>query len=155
MDYKITLEEIVNEQAFESTIERKSVDDANSICMRLIVEALPKGYNNTPNVPTPHQLTFTLYQDCPGVISSLREYVYRYVNCDAYDGECLALWCNETVFCWHKCVSSWEKNYWMWCDDYEFYYYNCQKYAQECTDINLLQSRTSMFCHIHDQAWSR
>ena len=50
MDSKITLEEIVNAQAFKSAIEGKSVDDANSICMSLIVEALLKGYTNTPNV---------------------------------------------------------------------------------------------------------
>ena len=47
---RITLDEIVNKQAFKSAIEGKSVDDANSICMRLIVEVLLKGYTNTPNV---------------------------------------------------------------------------------------------------------
>ena len=43
------------------------------------------------------------------------------------------------------------KSYWMCCDDYEFYYNKCQKYARECTDINHVQSRTLLFCHIHDQ----
>ena len=40
MDFTIAIEEILNAQAFKSAIEEKSVNDANAICMRLMVEAL-------------------------------------------------------------------------------------------------------------------
>ena len=36
-------------------------------------------------------------------------------------------------------------------DDYEYYYHKCQVYARECTNLNHIQLRNSMFCKLHDQ----
>ena len=36
-------------------------------------------------------------------------------------------------------------------DNYEYYYYKCQKYARECIDADHIQSKRATFCQMHDQ----
>ena len=81
----------------------------------------------------------------------LKEYVFRYVDCDSFDGVCLALGFFGTVFCWRKYVQCKKKIYWMGSNDCEFYYYKCLNYAHGFTDVNYVQSKKLMFCNIYHQ----
>ena len=151
MERGITIEGITSESTYRAAIKNKSTNEANAICMQLVGEALIKGQTSKANLSAPHLLASVLYQACPGPVDELREYVYKYVDCDSRDGVCLALGCWEDVFCWRKCADCYSKVYWLSDHNYEHYYYKCQKYARECRDPMHMQSRKSMFCRVHDQ----
>ena len=113
MNPEVTIEDITCEQKFRSSIENVSIEEANATCMRLIGEALLKNYTNSPNISTPHLLASTLQQACPGAINRLKDYTFKYMNCDAIDGICLASGCWENVFCWRKCSQCKNKTHYM------------------------------------------
>ena len=117
----ITLEDVTCEDIYQSAIRNKSSGEKNAICFRLIGEVFLKNETNKPNISTPHLLAGVLYQAYPRAVKDLREYVFPYMDCDAYDGECLASGCDQPVLCWRKCKECEKKTYLMKHDDYEYY----------------------------------